>query len=182
VKIELADASSHYAYAQHYASNCLLPSTRLPLLAAPLLLLLRHTHAHAAAHAHAATHLRSEAAAEAAAEAGVLAEAAALAEALTASLLSRLAVTVTGHVHRSGLAFVRVELRVEVHGLAVVQRFEAFLVDRGKVAEDFFTGGVNGDETVALVGPELNLTSHGHLEGYNFLDLNINKVKLAGTY
>jgi len=165
VQIELADASSHYAYAQHFASNCLLPSTRLPLLAAPLLLL-RHTHAHAAAHAHthAATHLRSEAAAEAAAEAGVLAEAAALAEALTASLLSRLAVAVTGHVHCSGLAFVRVELRVEVHGLAVVQRLEALLVDHGEVAEHLLAGGVAGDEAEALVGPEFNLASHGHFE------------------
>jgi len=153
-------ASWHYAFAKCFASNCSELTTRLPLLAAPLLLL-RHAHAHAATHAH-ASHLRSKSAAEAAAGAEVLAEATAFAEALTTSALGRLAVAMTSDVHSSSLTFVRVKLRVEVHSLAVVQRLEAFLVDRGKVAEDFFTSGIDGNEAVALVGPEFNLTSHGH--------------------
>jgi len=144
---------------------------RLPAAATELLL--RSTEAATVSEATSVVEAAAEAAlaaAEAAAKAALAAteaavEAAALAEAAAALALghARLAVAHAGDVHGSRLLLLLVEVQVEVDRLVVVQRLEAVLVDGGEVHEDFLAGAVGDDEAEALVGPELNLTSLGHL-------------------
>ena len=73
-------------------------------------------------------------------------------------------VTVSGYVRGRPLLLLIVELLVERNGFAIVQRFEAILVDLGIMDKDVFRAIGRGDEPEALVAKKLDCTLKRHAE------------------